>query len=271
MRGSDAVASKPHELLPYPRRLPVAIISELRWTILGWTAGIIALAALDTASIKTVAENLGKSEVLNTYLASLGGGRQFVLGFLNFAVFVLGATLVATLVINVIGNFAADQEERRVEFEMAQPITTLDVQVARCIALVVATVVPALALLLTVVVTAKIAGIDLAGTHLWSATLMVLPLALAVGMIGVAMLPRFNRQAVMVQSAIVGISFVVTILGGVSGLNLPAWLTHLTLIQAYGSPAVHGVDAGGLTILVAIVAGGVAATVAQARAEMSSG
>jgi hypothetical protein len=90
-------------------------------------------------------------------------------------------------------------------------------------------------------------------------------------MIGVALLPRFNRQAVAVLSAIVGVSYVVTILGGLSGLNLPDWITRLTLIKAYGSPAVHGIETGGLTVLLAFVAVGAVATVLQARAEMSSG
>jgi ABC-2 type transport system permease protein len=268
MRREDGLAAAPHGLLPYPRRLVISTIYEIRWTILGWTASVLILAALDTASLRLVAQNLGNSKVLKDYLAALGGGEQLALGFLNFAVFVLGATLVATLVVNVIGHFAADQEERRVEIELAQPITPLNLQMARCVALVVATVIPALALLATVVVTAKLSGIDLSQTHLWSATFMVLPLALAVGMIGVAMLPRFNRQAVAVLSAILGLSFLVTIL---SGLNLPDWLTRLTLIKAYGSPAVHGIETGGLTVLLALVAAGAVATVLQARAEMSSG
>jgi hypothetical protein len=127
-----------------------------------------------------------------------------------------------------------------VEVLLAQPITPLHLQAARSAALVVAAAVPALALPVTVVVAAKLSGIDLSQTQLWSATFMVLPLALAVGMIGVAMLPRFNRQAVAVLSAIMGLSFLVTLLGSVSGLNLPDWLTRLTLIKAYGSPAVHG-------------------------------
>ena len=154
------------------------------------------------------------------------------------------------------------------EVLLAQPITPLHLQAARSAALVVAAAVPALALPVTVVVAAKLSGIDLSQTHLWSATFMVLPLALAVGMIGVAMLPRFNRQAVAVLSAILGLSFLVTIL---SGLNLPDWLTRLTLIKAYGSPAVHGIETGGLTVLLALVAAGAVATVLQARAEMSSG
>jgi len=271
LRGKDGEIGA-HELLPYPRRLVIATIYDLRWTILGWTAGVVTLGAVDTVSLKAVIQNFGSSKAMRDYIAALSGGSaQFSLGFLNFAVFVLCSTLVATLAINVVGRFATDQEERRVEIFLAQPITTLHLQAARSAALVVAAAIPALAMLATVVVSARLSGIDLGGTHLWSATFMALPLALAVGMIGVALLPRFNRQAVAVLSAIVGVSYVVTILGGLSGLNLPDWITRLTLIKAYGSPAVHGIETGGLTVLLAFVAVGAVATVLQARAEMSSG
>jgi hypothetical protein len=100
---------------------------------------------------------------------------------------------------------------------------------------------------------------------------MILPLALAVGMVGVALLPRFNRQAVTLLSVILGLSFLVAILGGVSGLDLPDWLSRLTLIKAYGDPAANGISSGGLAALLAIVAAGTVATILQARSEMSSG
>jgi ABC-2 type transport system permease protein len=166
LRGKEGEAAA-HELLPYPRRLVIFTIYELRWTILGWTAGVATLGALDTVSLKAVVQNFGSSKVMKDYIAALsGGGAQFSLGFLNFAVFVLCATLVATVAINVVGHFAADQEERRVEALLAQPISPLHLQAARSAALVVAAAVPALALLVTVAVAAKLSGVDLGQTHL---------------------------------------------------------------------------------------------------------
>jgi ABC-2 type transport system permease protein len=261
-----------HELIPYPRRLVVATIYELRWTILGWTAGVVTLGALATISLRALVENSGGYKAVRDYIAALtGSNAQFSLGFLNFAVFVLGATLIATLAINVVGHFAADQEERRVEVLLAEPIRPLRLQAARSIALAAAIGVPTLSLLMAVVVAARLSGVDLGQAHLWSATLMILPLALAIGMIGVALLPRFNRQAVALLSAILGLSFLVAILGGVSGLDLPDWLTRLTLIKAYGDPAANGISSSGLAALLAIVAAGTVATILQARSEMSSG
>jgi ABC-2 type transport system permease protein len=271
LRGRQGEAPS-YELLPYPRSRVTATIYQLRWTILGWTLGVVVLGALDTVSVKAVVENFGTSKVMRDYIDALGGGgAELTLGFLNFAVFILCATLVATLAINVVGHFAADQEERRVEVLLAQPITALRLQAARVAALVVAVAVPTVALLATVVVVAKLGGLDLGQADIWSATVMVLPLALGIGMIGVAMLPRFNRQAVAVLSTILGLSFLMMLLGTMSALNLPDWLTKLTLIKAYGSPAIHGIETGGLAVLLALVVVGVVATVAQARAEMSAG
>ncbi|HXA41300.1 MAG TPA: ABC transporter permease subunit [Candidatus Solibacter sp.] len=256
----------------YPRRLLTATIWELRWTIVGWTSGIVLLAALDTASIKPVTEGFGTSTALKTYLARLGGGEsQLALGFLSFAVFVLGATLVATAAINVVARFAADQQERRVEALLAQPLRPLDVQLARIAALLVAAVVPTGAMFVAVVFTAKWFGIDLHAAHLRGATLMVLPLALAVGVAGVAMLPRFTRLAVWVLSAALGLSVVVVLVGAMSAWGVPDWATRLTLLRAYGRPAVQGIDTSGLAVLLVLLGAGLVAIAVQARSEMTAG
>ncbi len=272
IRGRDRLEERARDLPFYPRRLLTATIWELRWTTVGWTSGIVLLAAVDTASIKPVTEGFGNSNALKAYLARLGGGdSQLALGFLSFAVFVLGATLVATAAISVVARFAADQQERRVEALLAQPVRMLDVQLARVAALLVAVVVPTAAIFVAVVVTARWLGIDLHGAHLRAAALMVLPLALAVGVPGVAMLPRFTRMAVWVLSAAMGLSVVVVLVGAVSGWGVPDWVTRVTLLRAYGSPAIQGVDIGGLAVLLVLVAAGLGAIAVQARSEMSAG
>jgi hypothetical protein len=271
LHGGERREGASHELIPYPTHLTLTIIYELRWTILGWTAGVAALGALGTVSLNAMIQNFGGSQPIEDYIGALSGGAQFSSGFLNFAVFVICATLVSTLAINVIGRFAADQEERRVEVILAQPITAMRLHLARAAGLVIASAVPALALLVAVEAAATLSRTDLGRAHLWSATFMVVPLALAVGMLGLAMLPRFSHQAVAVLSAVMGLSIVVTLLGGASGLNLPVWLTSLTLLRAYGTPAISGIDSAGLSVLLGMVALGAIATVLQARGEMGSG
>lgn len=268
----DRLSGSPQGVPFYPRRLVAATIWDLRWTIAGWTAGIVLLGALDTASIKPVTESFSNSTALKTYLAKLGGGdSQLALGFLSFAVFVLGATLVTTAAINVVGNFAADQRERRVEAVLSQPVRPIDLQFARVAALAVAVVVPTAALYGAVVVTATLSGIDLHAAHLRGATVMILPLALSLGVVGVAMLPRLPRAAVWLLSAVLGISVLVVLVGAASGLGLPDWVARLTLLRAYGSPAIIGINGGGLTVLLALLTAGIAAIVLQARSEMSAG
>ncbi len=272
IKARDQLSEAPHQLPFYPRGLITATIWDLRWTISGWTAGIVLLAAVDTASLKPVTESFSNSMALKTYLAKLGGGdQQLALDFLNFAVFVLGATLIATTAISVVAGFAADQQERRVEAVLAQPVRPLDVQVARLAALLVAVGIPTAALFGTVVATAGWLGIDLHRAHLRGAALMVLPLALAVGVAGVAMLPRFTRLAVWVLSAAVGLSVLVVVVGAASAWAVPDWVTRVTLLRAYGSPAIQGIDGGGLTVLLVILGAGIVAIAVQARSEMRAG
>ncbi len=142
-------------------------------------------------------------------------------------------------------------------------------QLGRLGVLLVAAVTAAGACGAAVVAVCLVVGIQLPPGRTALAVGLQIPVALAVGALGLAMLPRLNRVAVGVLAALVIEGFIVQVIGAVAGF--PQWLRDLSLMQAYGSPLSHGLNRGGLALLMAIFALGLAATLAQTRAEVSTG
>ncbi|MHB8510441.1 MAG: hypothetical protein ACYDGR_17660 [Candidatus Dormibacteria bacterium] len=269
-RATESISAPRRTLVPYARGLYRAGMRDVAGIIGAWCAGIALFAAVEASVATTVVDGFSGSATFSAFMARLGTARAaFAVGWINFAIFVVGLPMVWGMLTAVAGRWASDQEEGRVEMILAQPVSIGSLLLARASVGATAAVLGVGTLTIAGLGGARLAGLELQHAHPVAAVTLALLACVAFAAIAVALSPRLARVAVGVLSALIGMSFLVDLLGFF--LSLPDWLIRLSLLRAYGSPLVDGGELTGAATLAAVVVIGALATVLQARRELSAG
>jgi ABC-2 type transport system permease protein len=252
--GALRLPSRPSWLLglsrPLTRTLGERLTAALAWGLgIGLYAFIIAVSAEDLARV--VAETPTLEQVMRVAFPNADLGQP---GFALQVLFVqLGTLLGGAAAAALIGGWASDESEGRLEMLLTAPIARFRWMVET-----------GLATYLAVVVTAVVVGIATAiaiatsggGVLTPASGVFVIALyGMAVGGIGLAVggLVRPSLAAPTVIVVIVGM-LLIDILGPV--LELPEWITNLSLARHYGEPMIGSWDALGIVASLALALGG---------------
>lgn len=234
---------------PLLRAPLLTAVYEQRLGLTAWTVGAGLLALLLGSVAKSTAEILTSNPVLSAYLAGQGDINRAIISIYWFGTVSL---LLAIFAITQVSRWAAEGTEGRLELLLSQPVPRWRVVLEREGSLLLgAALIAACGGVVTTLV-ADAQGITLAVGPMVGATLLLLPLALAIGALGAALAGSIPRAAVLVLSAYAIVAY---LLQQVAPLfKLPEWTSNLSIFHLYGTPLTTGVYWTGWWILLAIIA-----------------
>ncbi len=248
-------------------RFPVlALVDQQRWWLIGWTAGLVALAYFLTSLARTIVDSMLGIASLRVYFDRLGVAAYS--DFVGVLWFGTGLFILSALTVAQINGWAADDGEGRLEAALANGASRGRIVVERIAALLVIVGVVAAVSASVVYATARALEITLPGDRMALATALELPVVFAFAGIGAALVGWRPRAAVLVLGAVAVVSYFLQQFGAV--FNWPDWVGRLSIYQLYGNPLSRD-DWPGIATLVAIgVAGTAVALVAMRRRDVGS-
>jgi ABC-2 type transport system permease protein len=252
--GALRLPSRPSWLLglsrPLTRTLGERLTAALAWGLgIGLYAFIIAVSAEDLARV--VAETPTLEQVMRVAFPNADLGQP---GFALQVLFVqLGTLLGGAAAAALIGGWASDESEGRLEMLLTAPIARFRWMVETGLATYLAVVVTAVVVGIATAIAIATSGGDVLTPA--SGVFVIALYGMAVGGIGLAVggLVRPSLAAPTVIVVIVGM-LLIDILGPV--LELPEWITNLSLARHYGEPMIGSWDALGVVASLALALGG---------------
>ena len=252
--GALRLPSRPSWLLglsrPLTRTLGERLTAALAWGLgIGLYAFIIAVSAEDLARV--VAETPTLEQVMRVAFPNADLGQP---GFALQVLFVqLGTLLGGAAAAALIGGWASDESEGRLEMLLTAPIARFRWMVETGLATYLAVVVTAVVVGIATAIAITTSGGDVLTPA--SGVFVIALYGMAVGGIGLAVggLVRPSLAAPTVIVVIVGM-LLIDILGPV--LELPEWITNLSLARHYGEPMIGSWDALGVVASLALALGG---------------
>lgn len=244
----------------YARGIAEVAPATFWWTIAiaGFGAWMVVIAAQTVDKLKALL-----SSSLGSALMKAGGGSDVfnaatILGLL----FIFLPVLLMAFAVTQASRWAGDEEDGRLEILLSTPNSRVSVILGRFAAVVTACVAISLVTLGAVAASAAASGIGLDGSHLATASLMMIPLALLVAAIGY-LFSGWLRTSIDtgLLSFLLLAWFVLDFIG--PGLNWPEATLRLSALYYYGNPLLHGLEVGNLLLLVGI--GAVALVLATVR------
>lgn len=239
-------------------RLPVLpALYEQRLGLVCWLLGVTAGAVCFASLTRTVIDVMVGTPSMRAYLdAMLRGGTNYYQAFIGFGWFGVLELLVAMYVVTQTARWVSEEGDGRLEMMLSAPVHRWRVPVERGLAL-------AIAVLAIGGLGAVAAGLGLLAQDLpldWAgllgAALLLLPVGLALGAVGAAMVSSWPRGAVVTVAACGVGGYLIQQFGLL--LRWPQWAMRLSVFELYGSPLARGVYWEGLSILLGITAGGFA-------------
>jgi ABC-2 type transport system permease protein len=245
----------------FGERLPMAIWWGLGIGLLGFVFGAASLSlsgALDNLSPETRAIY----EAIFPSIDLSGAGAFLQIAFITFGL-ILAGFAAATLV----GGWASDESDGRLEMLLSAPMSRLRWMLAGGLGLYVAIVVMTVVVAIGVGLGSALAGGDVATPIVGTVVIGLYALALAgIGVaVGGLLSSSFAGEAV---AAVVILSFVIDILA--PALKWPDWIHQLALSSHLGQPMIGNWDWVGMGTCVAIAVVGLAVgTLGMARRDVS--
>jgi len=232
-------------------RLPVfSGLYEQRWVLLSWAIGTMLLAAFILSLARSTADLLRSNETFRGYLQA-GFGTDPGLVLLALFWFGFAAFILAAYAISHVARWAADDAEGRLEMTIAQPVSRTRVVLERGVTLAAASSVIAALGSLVVAVGAPSQGMHPDSGRVLLATALLVPLALAFGGLGAAIIARWPRLAVPLLSLVAVAGYLIQQVGPL--FRWPSWALDLSVFTLYGTPLTTGVFWTGLWAMVAVV------------------
>ena len=248
-------------------RVPVlALVDQQRWWLIGWTAGLVALAYFLTSLARTIVDSMMGIASLRVYFDRLGVAAYS--DFVGVLWFGTGLFILSALTVAQINSWAADDGEGRLEAALASGASRGRIVVERIAALLVIVGIVAAVSALVVYATASALAITLPGDRMVLATALEIPVVFAFAGIGAALVGWRPRAAVLILGAVAVVSYFLQQFAAV--FNWPDWVGRLSIYQLYGTPLSRD-DWAGIATLVAIgVAGTAVALVAMRRRDVGT-
>jgi ABC-2 type transport system permease protein len=248
-------------------RLPVlALVDQQRWWLIGWTAGLAALAYFLTSLARTIVDSMMGIVSLRLYFDRLGVAAYS--DFVGVLWFGTGLFILSALTVAQVSSWAADDGEGRLEAALASGASRGRIVVERIVALLVIVGIVAAVSALVVYATASALEITLPGDRMALATALEIPVVFAFAGIGAALVGWRPRVAVLILGAVAVVSYFLQQFAAV--FDWPEWVGRLSIYELYGTPLSTD-DWGGIATLMAIgVAGTAVALVAMRRRDVGT-
>jgi ABC-2 type transport system permease protein len=261
--GTRARRSRPARLrAPWLRD---AWLADLRWQWLAltfWAAATAAFVAVVIAVSPSVTGVWQSSDLVRQLVSRLPG-RTFFDHYMGY-VMTLAAIAPAAFVVVAASRWVSDLGDRRVEMLLSTPVSRPRIVLEWALGALAGSVIVAVGVAAGCAAGALAAGVSLRADGLLRLTGDVILVGAAVG--GLALLAVVvlrGGAAVGALSALLGLSFFVTVLGPL--FRWPDWLIRLSIFDAFGSPYVEMPRLSGLLLLAgcAVVGTGLAALMAR--------
>jgi len=233
-----------------------------------WVASTLVLGSLMVSVTKSVSDALfSDPRLAGVFLrASSGPLYAALLGFIWFGIALL---LLAGYSVVQVSRWAAQDQEGRVEMLLSAPISRSRVIVERALEFAAASLLIVVGGYIGVVASLPSSGLQLDAGHVFTASLLLWPFALAFGGLGVAVASRWPRIAVPFLAAFAVVEY---FLGDLAPLfKLPDWMANLSVFHLYGNPIVGATPwTPAVAMLLVFLAGFAAALVLMQRRDVSS-
>lgn len=246
-------------------RIPVARgVYEHRLGLVVWTLGVAALAAVFVLMTRSIVRPLLDIPSIARFFGSFVHGAIFA-SFLGFFWFSTAELLFAAFAIAQVARWSADDGDGRLGLEISQPMSRPAVVVERAAVVIVGTAVIALVSAAAIAYTARNQGIDLDGTRLLEASLLLVPFTLVFAGAGSLLVAWNPRAAVGLLGAIAFAGYLDTQVGPF--FKWPEWIQDLSAFKLFGNPMSDGIDARNLAVmlLLALVTFGTSILLMQRR------
>jgi ABC-2 type transport system permease protein len=241
---------------------------EQRVGLTVWVVSTLLLGSLMVSVTKSVADALFSDPRLAAVFLHAAPGPAYaaLLGFIWFGFALL---LLAGYAVVQVSRWAAQDQEGRVEMLLSTPVSRSRIIVDRALEFAVASLLIVIGGYIGVAVNIPSSGLQLDAGHVFTASLLLWPFALAFGGLGVAIASRWPRIAVPFLAAFAVVEY---FLGDLAPLfKLPDWLANLSVFHLYGNPVIGATPwTPAVSMLLVFVAGFAAALTLMRRRDVSS-
>jgi ABC-2 type transport system permease protein len=206
---------------------------EQRVGLAVWVVGTLVLGSIMVSVAKSVADALLADPTLAAIFERFGAGSLYavLLGIMWFGIALL---LLASYAVVQVSRWAAQDQEGRVEMLLSAPISRTRVVIERALEFGVASLLIVIGGYGGVAAKAPTSGLNLDAGHLFTASALLWPFALAFGGLGVAVVSRWPRVAVPFLATFAVVEY---FLGDLAPLfKLPGWVANLSVFHLYGNP-----------------------------------
>ena len=233
-----------------------------------WTISTLVLGSVMVSATKSVADALSSDPRLASVFQHAAPGPIYaaLLGFIWFGFALL---LLAAYAVVQVSRWAAQDQEGRVEMLLSAPISRSRIVVERALEFAVASLLIVIGGYIGVAASLPSSGLKLDAGHLFTATLLLWPFALAFGGLGIAIASRWPRIAVPFLAAFAVVEY---FLGDLAPLfKMPDWVGNLSVFHLYGNPIAGTTPwTQALSMVLVFLVGFAAALVLMQRRDVSS-
>jgi len=232
-------------------------LARAAWPTFWWTLGIAGFAGWLVAIVKQLEDQINSlaqsTPVLAQMLTKVGGGGTSLGTALLSSLFTFLPLMLMAFAITQSNRWTSDEDEGRLELVLATPQQRPRVMLASYAAVVTSMLIIAVTTLAVTLTVAALAGVPLDAGRLVAAALTMIPLGLLVAALGY-FLSGWLRTAIDtgLLSLVVVAWFVISFVG--PELSWPDVTLRASPFYYYGTPLVHGVQAGDIVGLLAAVA-----------------
>jgi ABC-2 type transport system permease protein len=241
---------------------------EQRAGLAVWVVSTLLLGSLMVSVTKSTADALFSDPRLAAVFLHASPGPIYA-SLLGFTWFGIALLLLAGYAVVQVSRWAAQDQEGRVEMLLSAPISRSRVIVDRALEFAVASMLMVVGGYFGVATSLPSSGLQLDAGHVFTASLLLWPFALAFGGLGVAVASRWPRIAVPFLATFVAIEY---FLGDLAPLfKLPDWLANLSVFHLYGNPIAGATSwTPAVSMLLVFLVGFGAALVLMQRRDVSS-
>ena len=227
-----------------------------------WAAGTMLLAAVMVAVTKSVADAITSAPGLAALFRRAEPGPEYA-AFLGFVWFGFALLLLAGYAVVQVSRWSGQDQEGRVELLLSAPVSRARLVVERAVEFSVASLLIVAGGYAGVALRAPGSGLRLDPGHVFTASALLWPFALAFGGLGVAVASRWPRIAVPFLAAFAVVEY---FLGDLAPLfKLPSWTANLSVFHLYGNPAAGGASWTPAVSMVLVFLAGFAAALVLVR------
>lgn len=216
-----------------------------RSATLWWTLALFLLTFFLVLITRDIESSIWGLLGNNSAIDKLLGGQNLATnaGFLAGVLFLYLPLLVSLFAGLIAYRWASDLDQGRMELVLSTPVPRWRALLERFAAVVIATVGATIGIWVAMLAGAEVSGLSLDFGHVTLAALGLLPLMLVTASLVYALAGLLRPALVLtVLTVFLGLSFLIDLLRLL--LNLPSWVTSLSIFQQYGSPITKGLDLG---------------------------